>query len=515
MQPSNQLKGLVESYNSVYANRQELEEAKLIAETVINSVGVYMVEQGYSESDVKDFFKTSSIAKIDDVVEEALNSQSVQPYLNESVLFETHLRYIPGAMATRMKNESPEIVYQLAQSIVEFIDLPGGKSGEKYGRGVRKQAGDTLRGLARFGRGARDMLGSGIKGLTGQKTTSTRGADRAANLVTRTLSTPARTAAGFVGGAARGLMGGGSKPATPKTDRLDKDERKAKATPATDRLDKDERKQRAQSKSSTSASSGGGGSSTAPAKPAPAKPAAAKPAPAAPKKDNMASKSKAERMSAFAKANPKLAARQAERDRTRGTSATTNPMLKDRKSSMPAPDKKVSSGRLSKALASVKPMKKEDVDELDMVVQYLVSEGISDSLESALTVVEGLSDQFINSILEQCYLGYAMVEHLIQNEEASTVEEANYIISELDEENLNLLIQSITEGGMTVMPGPRAYIRVGGPEKKGDTRVSGIGPIGTYARQTDRLDKDERMQRAQKAKPQTMKMTADGKPRKY
>jgi hypothetical protein len=32
MQPSNQLKGLVESYNSVYANRQELEEAKVVAE---------------------------------------------------------------------------------------------------------------------------------------------------------------------------------------------------------------------------------------------------------------------------------------------------------------------------------------------------------------------------------------------------------------------------------------------------------------------------------------------------
>ncbi len=106
--------------------------------------------------------------------------------------------------------------------------------------------------------------------------------------------------------------------------------------------------------------------------------------------------------------------------------------------------------RMSKALASVKAMKKEDVDELDMVVQYLVSEGIAQSLESALTVVEGLSDEFINSILEQCYLGSAMVEHLLQTEEAATVEEANYIISELDEENLNLLIQSIMEGEANV-----------------------------------------------------------------
>ena len=60
------------------------------------------------------------------------------------------------------------------------------------------------------------------------------------------------------------------------------------------------------------------------------------PAPA-PKRDRMANASKSDRMAAFAKANPKLAARQAERDRTRGTSATTNPLMRDMKSRMPAP----------------------------------------------------------------------------------------------------------------------------------------------------------------------------------
>ena len=42
-------------------------------------------------------------------------------------------------------------------------------------------------------------------------------------------------------------------------------------------------------------------------------------------------------MDQFAKANPKLAASAAERDRTRGTSATTNPLMKDMKSRLPAP----------------------------------------------------------------------------------------------------------------------------------------------------------------------------------
>jgi hypothetical protein len=61
-------------------------------------------------------------------------------------------------------------------------------------------------------------------------------------------------------------------------------------------------------------------------------------------------------------------------------------------------------------------------------------------------MVEGMSDEFINSIIEQAQMGSAMVEFLIQNGEAETIEEAQYIISELDEENIDLLIQSITEG---------------------------------------------------------------------
>ena len=42
-------------------------------------------------------------------------------------------------------------------------------------------------------------------------------------------------------------------------------------------------------------------------------------------------------MDQWAAANPKLAAAKAERDRTRGTSATTNPLMKDMKSSLPTP----------------------------------------------------------------------------------------------------------------------------------------------------------------------------------
>jgi hypothetical protein len=47
--------------------------------------------------------------------------------------------------------------------------------------------------------------------------------------------------------------------------------------------------------------------------------------------------SKEANMATWAKANPKLAAAAAERERTRGTSATTNPLMKDMKSRLPAP----------------------------------------------------------------------------------------------------------------------------------------------------------------------------------
>lgn len=54
-------------------------------------------------------------------------------------------------------------------------------------------------------------------------------------------------------------------------------------------------------------------------------------------------------MDAWAKANPKLAAAKAERDRTRGTSSTTNPLMQDMKSRMPAAAPKKTGGEAAAA----------------------------------------------------------------------------------------------------------------------------------------------------------------------
>jgi hypothetical protein len=60
-------------------------------------------------------------------------------------------------------------------------------------------------------------------------------------------------------------------------------------------------------------------------------------------------------MAIWAKANPKLAAAKAERDRTRGTSATTNPLMKDMKSGLPAPKPSPTAAKVSPTAAKVSP----------------------------------------------------------------------------------------------------------------------------------------------------------------
>jgi len=122
------------------------------------------------------------------------------------------------------------------------------------------------------------------------------------------LQAGARAAASQVGTPRQGSAGTGAAPsaaARPATT-----PRPSATPPATPRP------------SATAPASASAGSKVAPSGSTPAT------KPAAPKGDAM---------SQWAAANPKLAAAKAERDRTRGTSATTNPLMKDMKSSLPAP----------------------------------------------------------------------------------------------------------------------------------------------------------------------------------
>ena len=168
---------------------------------------------------------------------------------------------------------------------------------------------------------------------------------------------------------------------------------------------------------------------------------------AAPAKDRMANASKADRMSAWAKANPKLAAAQKQRASTRGTSASTNPLMKDFKSRMPKPaapakatpakspsltGNKASSSMSSggskaaassssgpkfnpaasriamggnKATAPKTAVKKvaEEVDVFDVILTHLIEQGFSDgeALELMTSMSEEKRQQMLSLISEE------------------------------------------------------------------------------------------------------------------
>jgi hypothetical protein len=136
-----------------------------------------------------------------------------------------------------------------------------------------------------------------------------------------------------------------------------------------------------------------------PAAGAPARPTATAAAPkpaAAP-----AAKPAGSAMDQFAKANPKLAASAAERDRTRGTSATTNPLMKDMKSRLPAP--KTPSPTTAKTgfdLAKKGVNLAAGFDMFDVVKGYLIGEGYADTEEAALAIMTNMSEEWKQSIIK-------------------------------------------------------------------------------------------------------------------
>ena len=148
-----------------------------------------------------------------------------------------------------------------------------------------------------------------------------------------------------------------------------------------------------------------------PARPAATSPAASRPAAAAPRPTATAAAPKpaaapaakpaGSAMDQFAKANPKLAAASAERARTRGTSATTNPLMKDMKSRLPAP--KTPSPTTAKTgfdLAKKGVNLAAGFDMFDVVKGYLIGEGYADTEESALAIMINMSEEWRQNIME-------------------------------------------------------------------------------------------------------------------
>jgi hypothetical protein len=131
------------------------------------------------------------------------------------------------------------------------------------------------------------------------------------------------------------------------------------------------------------------------ARPAAATTPAAKPASAT------APAAKPSAMDQFAKANPKLAAASAERARTRGTSATTNPLMKDMKSRLPAPKTpSPSTAKTGFDLAKKGVNLAASFDMFDVVKGYLIGEGYADTEEAALAIMTNMSEEWKQSIIK-------------------------------------------------------------------------------------------------------------------
>ena len=455
MQPSNQLKGLVESYGNVYANRQQTEELKQIAESIINCVGVHMIENGYVESDVKEFFERSSIGKILDVFEQALDSEEVLKNVNESTgLYETHLRYIPGAMATRMKNESPEIVNRLAsrlneEDLQEFLKGLIDKGRRTLNRGVQKGkeivsnvVATTKREVPRAVGGA---VGSTLGAVAGPVTSVAGGIvgrQAVRDLQNRSGgggSTATSSGSDKKGGSGRQGPGQGSGRPTPSPTRPSRTGTGLANIPPQEGQYNNPKYGQPGTPSPTpkkEPSTGGG---------APIRPRAGDERAPAPSSGGGGGGSTAPRSGGGSTGPVRIPVVGS------GGGSTSTPTKQSDSSGLtkmqkwaknfPELAKKVKPGQsgYKEIQDYLAPKTKKESNELDLVVNHLFTEGYADTLDGALSMIEGMSDQFINSILEQVYLESAMVEFLIWNGEAQSIDEANYIISEMDDENIELL----------------------------------------------------------------------------
>ena len=199
-------------------------------------------------------------------------------------------------------------------------------------------------------------------------------------------------------------------------------------------------------------SSGGGGSSTSSS--ASPKPSPAKSAVTAQTGD------KTKDMDTWAKANPKLAAAKAERDRTRGTSSTTNPLMADMKSKLP----------VASPASTSKPDPKEKQDQtptsgptpaipdLKSVNADLKKANTPDALNKSAPAGSALAKeqerrkreaekagkeaqaQTVKSSYE--YDAYDLVlEYLLSQGHVDTVEEANYVMLVMDAETIGTIVE--------------------------------------------------------------------------
>lgn len=405
-------KGLMEAYSAVYAP-QELTEEQVWeeVESWVNS----LLEEGYDLSDYT----------WEEMYESYLSEAPALNYGNPDVA--RYNQAVAQSNKDRATRSTAQRQVQTALGQGRGINVRGATTGADQGRG--------------FG-----AVSGGRQGIVVNKPLKP-GETQQINVAGRTLF-PAKS-----GNRTVYLPSRDSKPATP----LFKSSTK-KPDPVTDAGDNgggDGGGDRNRNRDRGDLPGGGSRPALTKVAPAPTKPAAA-----------AQTGDKAKDMATWAKANPKLAAAAAERARTRGTSATTNPQMDGLKSRLPAPAATptpsparngfgVSAAPIA-ARASVANVTAPEVKATNTIAAKTTSTPVAPKAPAAGR------DQMLQRNLRNGmeYDAYDVVlEYLLSQGHAETVEEAHYVMLEMDSETIGSIVEERRDPRGRVSSGPMNVYR--------------------------------------------------------
>jgi hypothetical protein len=106
----------------------------------------------------------------------------------------------------------------------------------------------------------------------------------------------------------------------------------------------------------------------------------------------------------------------------------------------------------------------QSFDPFDVVLGHLIDEGYADTEQAALQIMANMSEEWRENIL-------------IDEGLMDAVSKVGKVVGKVAGD-----VKDRLTGKKELVGGSQGYVRVGGPSKSGDVRVSGIGPVGTYGR---------------------------------
>ena len=546
MQPSNQLKGLVEAYSHV--GSEETAQLKMYEKTVVNTIGVYMVSEGYTENDVAEFLSTASEGKIGDKFFEALDSGVATQYITEEGKFDTNLRYVEGAIYERlgmgMLQKAGQGLLNFVKSIPRRVTGFGAKpkvttnptSGTTIikATGNKRRIGTTAVGTGTVAAGIEDKdkeaIGRGIRRLSraggaaieaGKKEYQKNSFDQEGDQIdewkwpwdwgkdkdnkSKTKTEPATTTPPVnprqILDRSREINQRRNDPLSP----ANKADREARLRASQDAA--------ARAQQTQSRDSGGGRrtSDTAPATPPRSTASDVRPqqTPGNVAYDKLRGKNAAGRtgttpekraaadasgMKQWAKLygpggkkelkSPTKAQKAIFKKYGMGEEVEMDESLRDTVDSLTKAGQRglerlgvkinrVKRGTTTKA-DQEKRIQNNRNEDVELVTSFLVSEGFSDTVEGALAMLEGMSESWFNEILDVRLMEEAMLEYLQVMGEAESRDEALYIVSEMDEEAIDLLAIEV-EDILEATPIPRTDVKYYKDLNKGK---GGYAPVG-------------------------------------